>query len=119
LFRGVTNAQGLEEAARKLNVDAINRFVTTSMRRRNRRGLPDLVQSPLYKPAVQLAFELLQYNPASRPSAHDALRSPFINLNQDIVAPTVQEPFDDEALPRFALLHRGVPNRFEIVQPDD
>jgi serine/threonine protein kinase len=119
LFRGATNAHSLDELARQVNVDFINRFVTNSMRRRRRRGLPDLAQAPQYKAAVKLTAELLQYNPANRPSALQALQSQFINLNQDIVPPTVQEPFDDEALPRFALLHRGVPNRFEIVHPDD
>jgi CTD kinase subunit alpha len=105
--------------ARLLNADMLHKFVADSMRRRRRSDLPDLANAPQFASAIRLATQLLAFDPSQRLSALDALHSPFISLNQDIVPPRVLESFDDEALPMFALIHRGVSNRNEIIQPDD
>lgn len=119
LFSGVRSARELRERAMSLNRDALHRFIATSMRRRKRAGLPDLATAKQFESAVRLAAQLLQYDPTQRIGTLEALNSPFISLQEDIVSPRVQEPFDDEALPLFALRHRGVPQRSEIIHPGD
>jgi len=122
LFAGVNNATQLGERANTaVSEDALRSFVATSMRRRRRPTLSDLAKGApqQFNAAIRLASQMLATDPNRRLSALDALRSPFIALNQDIIAPTVRESFDDEALPTFALLHKGVPNRTEILQPED
>lgn len=115
----IRNAAELAQKAKATNANTLRQFVAESMRRRRRRGLPDLHQAAKFDAAIRLAAQLLTYDPTQRITALNALQSPFVSLEEDIVAPLVQPSLDDEALPGFALIHRGVPNRTEIIQPDD
>lgn len=118
IFGGVKSASQLQERARQLNVAELKSFVTRSMRRRRRPSLPDLATSPAFDDAIRLAADLLRLDPDQRANTESALHSHFINLQEDVYPPTVTESFDDSALPIFALRHKGVPNRSQIVEED-
>ena len=118
LFAGVKNATQLEERTKLLNVAELKSFVTRSMRRRRRPSLPDLAQSPAFDDAIRLAADLLRLDPEQRANTESALQSHFINLQENIYPPTVTESFDDSALPLFALRHKGVPNRNQLIEED-
>lgn len=118
LFAGVKNAAQLEERARSLTVAELKNFVTRSIRRRCRPSMPDLAQSPAFNDAIRLAADLLRIDPEQRANTDSALHSHFINLQEDVYPPTVTESFDDSALPLFALRHKGVPNRSQLIEDD-